>query len=94
LARDFRDELTRAYSEAETEWEAIDRELMKWAVPTFGGALFAGMFSSALSLRGLAVAGLAEIVRAEMKRREFRKKIPMSVFIDLERDERAQDSDV
>jgi hypothetical protein len=87
LARDFRDELTQAYSEAEAEWAAIDRELMKWAVPTFGGALVAGMFSPAFSLGGLAVAGLAEIVQAEMKRREFRKKIPMSVFIDLERNQ-------
>jgi hypothetical protein len=31
------------------------------------------------------VAGLGEIIQAEMKRREFRKKVPMSVFIDLER---------
>ena len=53
-----------------------------------------GVLSPAFSLGGLAVAGLAEIVQAEMKRREFRKKIPMSVFIDLERNECAQDSDV
>ena len=84
LARDFRGELTQAYSEAQAEWGAIDRDLLKWAVPTVGGSLVTGIFSPAIG-GGLAVAGLAEIIQAEMKRREFRKKVPMSVFIDLER---------
>ncbi len=34
---------------------------------------------------GFAVAGIGEIIQAELKRREFRKKVPMSVFIDLEK---------
>ena len=84
LARDFRDELTQAYSEAQAEWGAIDRDLLKWAVPTVGGALVTGAFSPIIA-GGLAVAGLGEIIQAEMKRRDFRKKVPMSVFIDLER---------
>jgi hypothetical protein len=83
LARDFRDELTQAYSQAQAEWVAIDRELLKWAVPTIGGALVTGIFSPLIA-GGLAVAGLGEIIQAEMKRREFRKKVSMSVFIDLE----------
>jgi len=83
LARDFRDELTQAYSQAQAEWVAIDRELLKWAVPTVGGALVTGIFSPLIA-GGLAVAGLGEIIQAEMKRREFRKKVSMSVFIDLE----------
>jgi SEC-C motif-containing protein len=84
LARDFRDELTQAYSEAQAEWGAIDRDLLKWAVPAFGGALVTGAFSPVIA-GGLAVAGLNEIIQAEMKRREFRKRVPMSVFIDLEK---------
>jgi SEC-C motif len=84
LARDFRDELTQAYGQAQAEWGAIDRELLKWAVPALGGALVTGVFSPIIG-GGLAVAGLNEIIQAEMKRREFRKKVPMSVFIDLER---------
>ena len=84
LARDFRDELTQAYSEAQAEWGAIDRDLLKFAVPTLGGALVTGAFSPIIG-GGLAVAGLGEIIQAQMKRREFRKKVPMSVFIDLER---------
>jgi len=84
LARDFRDELTQAYSEAQAEWGAIDRDLLKWAAPTVGAALVSGAFSPIIA-GGLAVAGLGEIIQAEMKRREFRRKVPMSVFIDLER---------
>lgn len=84
LARDFRDELTQAYGQAQAEWGAIDRELLKWAVPTVGGALVTGIFTPIIA-GGLALAGLGEIIQAEMKRREFRKKVPMSVFIDLER---------
>jgi hypothetical protein len=59
--------------------------LLKWAVPTIGTALVTGIFSPVIAASGLAVAGLGEIIQAEMKRREFRKKVPMSVFIDLER---------
>jgi len=84
LARDFRDELTQAFNGAKAEWDAIDRELLKWAVPTLGGAMATGIFSPALAAGGFAVAGLGEIIQAEMRRREFRKKIPMSVFIDLD----------
>ncbi len=84
LARDFGDELTGAFRAAESEWDAIDRELVKWAMPTLAGAVAAGVFSPAFAA-GFAIAGLGEIIQAEMKRREFRKKVPMSVFIDLER---------
>jgi len=83
LARDFRDELTQIYSQAQAEWSAIDRDLLKWAVPTLGGAFVTGIFSPAIG-GGLVVAGIGEIIQAEMKRREFRQKVPMSVFIDLE----------
>ena len=83
LAREFRDELTQTFNESEAEWKAIDRDLLKWGIPKLGGALAAGIFSPAFAAGGFAVAGLSEIIQAEMKRREFRKRIPMSVFIDL-----------
>lgn len=85
LARDFGDELTGAFQVAQSEWDAIDRELAKWATRFAGGAMAAGVFSPAFAAGGFAVAGLGEIIHAEMKRREFRKRVPMSVFIDLER---------
>jgi len=85
LARDFRDRLSQAYQEAQADWEAIDRELIKWAIATVGGAIAVGIFSPAFSGVGFTVAGVGEIIQREMKRREFRRKVPMSVFIDLER---------
>jgi hypothetical protein len=49
LARDFRDELAGEYAKAEAESSAIDRDLMKWAVPAIGGAIAAaGGFVRAL----------------------------------------------
>lgn len=84
LARDFRDELTQAFNDAQADWNAIDRDLVKWTGTALSGAVAAGRFSPEFAAGGFAVAGVAGIVQAEMKRREFRKKIPMSVFIDLE----------
>jgi hypothetical protein len=91
LARDFRDELTGEYAKAQAEWAAIDRDLMKWAVPAIGGALAAagslatGHYSLALPGAGFAVNGVNELIQAQMRRKEFRKKTPLSVFIDLDK---------
>lgn len=92
LARDFRDELTQAFNEAQSDWSLIDRDLLKWGIPRmakgFAGGLAAAVATGHMSLglpgAGFAVAGINELVQAAMKRREFRKKVPMSVFIDLE----------
>jgi hypothetical protein len=83
LARDFRDELTQTYNDAEAEWSAIDRDLLKWGVPTIGGAVAMGHMSLGLPTAGFVLAGISELVQAAMKRRAFRKRVPMSVFIDL-----------
>lgn len=83
LARDFRDELTQTYNDSEAEWSAIDRDLLKWGVPTIGGAIAMGHMSLGLPAAGFVVAGISELVQAAMKRRAFRKRVPMSVFIDL-----------
>ena len=85
LARDLGDELTGAFNAAQSEWDAIDRELVKWATGKAAVAMAAGVFSPAFAMGGLALAGLSEIIQAEMRRREFRKRVPMSVFIDLDR---------
>jgi len=75
VARDFGDELTQAYSDAQAEWQGIDRDLLKWFVPTMGSALVGGIFSPLFASAGLAVAGLGEIIQAEMKRRAFRQRV-------------------
>jgi hypothetical protein len=90
LARDFRDELAGEYAKAQAEWSAIDRDLMKWAVPAIGGAIAAagglatGLYSLAIPGAGFAAKGVNELIQAHMKRKEFRKKTPLSVFIDLD----------
>jgi hypothetical protein len=86
LARDFRDELSDEYAKAQADWDAIDRDLMKW--PTITGAIAAagsvatGHYSLAIPGAGFAV---SELIQAHMKRKEFRKKTPLSVFIDLDK---------
>jgi hypothetical protein len=90
LARDFKDELTAEYDQAQAEWKGIDRDLMKWAIPAIGAtlasvaAMATGHMTLAIPSGGFgAVKGMSELVQAHLKRAEFRKKTPMSVFIDL-----------
>jgi len=91
LARDFRDELTGEYNRAQAEWAAIDRDLMKWAVPAISstiaavGGLATGHYSLAIPGAGFVTKGLNEVIQAHMKRKEFRKNTPLSVFIDLDK---------
>jgi hypothetical protein len=90
LARDFSDELKDEYGKAQAEWSAIDRDILKWAVPAIGGVLAAagglvtGHYTLAVPSAGLAVNGVNELIQSHMKRSEFRKKTALSVFIDLE----------
>jgi SEC-C motif len=94
LARDFSDELTESYQAAKKEWSEIDIELMKWVggggiAAGVGGvalsALATGGLSLALPATGFAINGVSQLVISTMKRRNFRKTVPMSAFIDLER---------
>jgi hypothetical protein len=90
LARDFRDELVDAYQNAESEWLKIDRELAMWAGGTAAAAVGAssvipGGLSIALPLVGFGMTTVIKLIEARSKRKEFRKKVPMSVFIDLSR---------
>lgn len=93
LAREFSDELTQSYAEAKREWAEIDLDLLKWVG---GGGLIAGagVAATALATGGLSLAlpaggfclnGVAQLVNSTMKRRNFRRTVPMSAFIDLER---------
>ena len=89
FALDFKDELAGEYAKATADWDSIDRKLMKWAVPAIAGvvgavgAIATGHLGLAVPTGGFAVNGVNELIQAQMKRTEFRKKTPMSVFIDL-----------
>jgi hypothetical protein len=93
LARDFSDELTQSYQDAKKEWSEIDIDLLKWVG---GGGIVAGagVAVSALTTGGLSLAlpatgfvlnSVSQLIQSTMKRRNFRKTVPMSAFIDLER---------
>jgi len=93
FARDFKDELTQSYHEAKKEWADIDIDLLKW----FGGggivagvaaaetAFSDGKLSLALPAAGFVLNSVVQLVQAQIKRRNFRKTVPMSAFIDLEK---------
>jgi len=91
LARDFQDELAGEYAKAQAEWSAINRDLMKWAIPAIGGVLattgglITGHLNVAIPGAGFIGKGVNELIQAHMKRAEFRKKTALSVFIDLEK---------
>jgi hypothetical protein len=89
-ALDFKDELTAEYDRAKADWNSIDRDLMKWAIPAIAGlmgsvgAIATGHLGLAVPTGGFAIQGVNELIQAQKKRAEFRLKTPMSVLIDLE----------
>lgn len=84
IARDYCDELDSEYQKAKADWASIDRDLLRWLGTTVAGAIATGGFSLALSA-GFGIGAVTALVESHRKRGEFRKKLPMSVFIDLER---------
>ncbi|MGO8758694.1 MAG: hypothetical protein ACLQG3_11275 [Terracidiphilus sp.] len=93
LARDFSEELTQSYQDAKKEWSEIDIELLKWVgggglvvgAGAAASALATGGLSLALPAAGFAVNSVTQLVISTWKRRNFRRAVPMSAFIDLER---------
>jgi hypothetical protein len=91
LARDFKDELAGEYAKAQGEWSEIGRDLMKWAIPAIAGtiqaagAILTGHYGLAVPGGGFGLSGVNELIQAHMKRSAFRKKTPLSVFIDLDK---------
>ncbi len=81
---EFKDELHHEYITAKSEWDSIDRELVKWTGTVFGGAILSGKFAFGLPTLGFGILGITRLINSKLKRREFRKKVPMSIFIDLD----------
>lgn len=78
---------------AKKAWSEIDIELLKWVG---GGGIVAGVgvavsamttggLSLALPAGGFVLNSVTQLIQASMKRSNFRKSVPMSAFIDLER---------
>jgi hypothetical protein len=93
LARDFSDGLQHSYQEAKSDWDDIDADLLKWGGGSVAAGLAAGLqsafssgkFSLELPAAGFALNGVAQLVSSRMKRRNFRRNVPMSVFVDLDK---------
>ena len=84
-ARDFKDELAGEYEKAKADWTRIDRDLLLTSGTAVAGGVAAGALSLAFPMLGLGVGLLTQLVGSRMKRREFRRRVPMSVFLDLEK---------
>jgi len=90
-SRDFADELKQEYNEAEADWQRIDKDLLKWlgssiakGVAAVGaGAIVNGKLGLAVGA-AFGIEAVTKLLTARMERRSFRKKIPMSVLVDLE----------
>lgn len=86
LALDFSDELKDEYNRAEAEWQEIDRKLLKWASGTgFIPKILTGGMSWAIPAAGFCIAAIVRLLSAKMERTRFKKSVPMSVFLDLQR---------
>lgn len=96
-ARDFADGLQQSYQEAKSEWDDIDADLLKWwggsgiaagLVTGVQSAFSSGKFSLELPAAGFAMNSMAQLISSRMKRRNFRRNVPMSVFVDLDKQTR------
>ena len=81
--RAFCDEIIHEYNVAEGEWTEIKTELLKKSITLGTAAIVGGAFQTAVAPIGIAGTGLSHIVQFIGKKKAFRKKTPMSVFVDL-----------
>ncbi len=81
----FKDELVDEYHKAESDWQKIDADLLKWVTGSggLGGVLAAGGMNWQIPALGFSLAGVGQLLNARYKRNRFRGNVPLSVFIDL-----------
>lgn len=97
LARDLRDQLASEHEIARDEWKKIDRDLVLWAskaLPAAGAATIALGAAGVVAVGALVInvpaiaLGLTVLIKgihSKMEQASFRMRVPLSVFIDLER---------
>lgn len=77
------DELTSEYSKAEAEWIKIKSDLMKWTIPAMSSAIITGGLSLDIPTLGFSSAVVGKLIENYYNKKSFRKSVPMSIFIDL-----------
>jgi hypothetical protein len=88
--RDCNDALVGEYQKARAEWDKIDESFIKWTGSGAAGiaALVTGhLLPNVASLSAATAATLSQLFTRYFQRQQFRKTNPMSVFVDLSRNE-------
>lgn len=88
--REFSDRLKIAFNEAQKDWDAIDKKLIKWmsTAGTTGliSTLAQGTLNPMIPLGGFAVTAALQIVDSTRSRKHFKRTVPMAVLIDLNKE--------
>lgn len=71
------------YEKAKADWNQIDVDFAKWAAGGLGTALATGHLVPEIGLSA-GVMTVANLVSRYIKRTQFRRRNPLSIFIDLE----------
>jgi hypothetical protein len=84
----YADELKARYSQAQAEWDDIDKNIiqktaMGTAFTSVGGALASGGMNWEIPAGGFILSAITNILTAKYDRNRFKVSCPMSVFIDL-----------
>jgi nucleoside phosphorylase len=84
-ALEFQDKVAVAYESAQADWQKIDKDLVDCSGLVAGAGLIAGALDLSFPLAGVGVGLLSQLVGSRMKRRQYRRRVPMSVLVDLSR---------
>ena len=86
MSLNFKDELIEEYGKAEVEWEKIDKNLLKWVTGEGGvGSILTAAMDWKLPALGFAIGAIGNLISAQYNRKEYKKNVPLSVFVDLNR---------
>jgi hypothetical protein len=81
--RAFCDEVSHEYNVAEGEWVDIKTSLLKHSITLGTTAIVGGAFQTAVAPIGIVGTGISHVAQFMGKKKAFRKKTPMSVFLDI-----------
>ena len=82
--RTFCDEIIHQHKIAAAEWDSIKRSLTTQLLTATTASIIGGALKPDFAPLGIAATGLTQGIKFLGKRKDYRKKIPMSVFVDLE----------
>lgn len=88
VARDMSAELSAQAAEADTEWNGIDRDLLRWSgaeIAAAGVGVVTGGVSWVAAGLAAATAGVFNLAASTWQRRDFYKSMPAAFFMDLRR---------